>query len=261
MMTTRRKRRRVRGGREPDTAGDPAAAIHDLGPPAFSNLISDLIHDFRAPLGSIVGAASTLDDYAGDIDAATRSRLCASIINDAQRLDRLLTSLAAIAKAKSGALLGEERRVELNELLRGLAAKARERYGRPVRIAVQANDIFMTTDPAALHALVFAMLDLACEYASEDSGGAELVLSEDAGAAFVRLNVASAAREDHRPPLRRLLERDSAQPSPDSRATPDVVFLAAIREVIQILGGEFSVQYDDGSARLHQTVRLPIHTS
>lgn len=225
--------------------------------PDYARLVSDLVHDFRTPLGSIVGAASALDDYADGIDTATRSRLCAGIIDEARRLDHLLTSLAAIAKARTGTLIREEKRVELNELLRGLASKVRERHSRPVRISVQPQDIFLTGDPAVLQTLLFAMLDLAGLYAPGEDG-VELSLSGDGDAAAI-LQVTSGVSSERVARLSSLLDGQTCQEGEEeSRVPADTVFLAAIQEVVHILGGTLVIQHNDEMACLHQTVRLPI---
>lgn len=219
-------------------------------------MVSHLVHEFRTPLGSIVGAASTLDEYADDIDAATRSKLCAGIVAEAQQLDHLLTGLSVLAKARTGLLIDEESKVELNELLRGLSTKVRLRYGRPVTISVLPGDIILKADPAALQALVFTMLDLADIFAADD-GRLDLSLFDDGR--FAELALASGVRHDDAGLLSQLLDGLPTRGRADAHVAAHAVFLAAIQEVVHILGGEISLQHDSSAADLRQTVRLPKH--
>lgn len=220
---------------------------HDLTD--YARLVAGLVHDFRSPLGSIVGAASTLDEYADVIDSETRSRLCGGIIHGAQHLDHLLTGLATLAKARSSSL-GGERDVELNDLLHGMAAELRERHENPVKITLQSQDIIVSGNPDILRAMILAMSDLAGGFSPHD-GRTRFLLAKQDGEA--RLQMDSAVRDNSHTLLESALKSDG----PDGRVSANAVFVAAIREVVHILGGKVSLQHNQGGRDLRQTVSLP----
>lgn len=246
-----------RAGKNARPANPPAPPAPDGPAPDFAHLVSGLIHDLRAPLGTVVGAASTIEDYAGALDDRTRSRLCASIVGEAQRLDHLLTGLMTIARARAGTFCGEACRVELNELLHGLAAKLRERGGDRLRIAHTPQDVFMTADPAVIQTLFLAIPDLALEYAPEDSPIDASLSTADGNAVF---SVICEVRESDRPRLSRLLAEIAPETGPSTPSTTDAVFLAAVHEVVHILGGEFSGQFGSGHNRLRLSASLPVRS-
>jgi two-component system sensor histidine kinase KdpD len=67
-------------------------------------LLSSLSHDMRTPLASIQGAASTLLDGAGPPDAGTRFELASTILEESQRMNRLVGNLLEMIRVESGEL-------------------------------------------------------------------------------------------------------------------------------------------------------------
>ena len=89
------------------------------------DLAADISHEFKSPLTGIRGAAELLRDGAAD-DPATRARFLAMILDDAARLDRLVTRLLELSRAES-----DDSAVEPVDLA-ALAAAVAERHGARV---------------------------------------------------------------------------------------------------------------------------------
>jgi two-component system sensor histidine kinase ChvG len=83
-------------------------------------LAADLSHEFKNPLTGIRGAAELLRDGASD-DPADRDRFLAMILDDAARLDRLVSRLLELARVDDDR--GAELPVDLGALARALAAR------------------------------------------------------------------------------------------------------------------------------------------
>jgi len=90
-------------------------------------LAADLSHEFKTPLTAIRGAAELLRDGASD-EPADRDRFLAMILDDAARLDRLVSRLLELAR------VDDDRAVELPVDLVGLA---RACAARPWPVAVE----------------------------------------------------------------------------------------------------------------------------
>jgi two-component system, OmpR family, sensor histidine kinase ChvG len=90
-------------------------------------LAADLSHEFKTPLSGIRGAAELLRDGASD-DPDDRDRFLAMILDDAARLDRLVSRLLELARVE------DDRSAELPV---DLAALARGCAGRPWPVAVE----------------------------------------------------------------------------------------------------------------------------
>ena len=67
-----------------------------------SSLLSAVSHDLRTPLAVITGAATTLRDDAERLTPAARAELLSSIVDDAQRLERVLANLLQLTRVETG---------------------------------------------------------------------------------------------------------------------------------------------------------------
>jgi two-component system sensor histidine kinase KdpD len=67
-------------------------------------LLSSLSHDMRTPLAAIEGAATTLLQSGGPSDDATRRELAGTIVQESQRMSRLVANLLDMIRVESGAL-------------------------------------------------------------------------------------------------------------------------------------------------------------
>jgi two-component system sensor histidine kinase ChvG len=109
-------------------------------------LAADISHEFKSPLTSIRGAAELLRDGAAD-DPPARERFLGNIVEDTQRLDRLVTRLLELSRIEAEvapaeifdyeALVREvvERRREQAEISVGYHSKTTQMHGRRSHIA------------------------------------------------------------------------------------------------------------------------------
>ena len=67
-------------------------------------LLSGLSHDMRTPLAAIEGAATTLLQEAGPADPATRRELAGTIVQESQRMTRLVANLLDMIRVETGSL-------------------------------------------------------------------------------------------------------------------------------------------------------------
>ena len=67
-------------------------------------LLSSLSHDMRTPLASIQGAASTLLQDGAPPDEGTRCELASTILEESQRMSRLVANLLEMIRVESGDL-------------------------------------------------------------------------------------------------------------------------------------------------------------
>jgi two-component system sensor histidine kinase KdpD len=67
-----------------------------------SSLLSAVSHDLRTPLSVITGAATTLRDGEDRLSLSERRDLVATIVDDAQRLERVLANLLQLTRVETG---------------------------------------------------------------------------------------------------------------------------------------------------------------
>lgn len=219
----------------------------------YALLISKLLHELRTPLGSIVGGASVLDQYGGKLDKPGKSRICAGMMDQAHRLDSLFTALAGVARARTGTLVRQPQVFELNELLRGLWTTDHNSSGSPRDIHLLREEVFLETDPAVIRLLVSTMLGLAV-LSAPDPCNPSLFLVLEPETAVIKLHCGS--REDVAARLDTLIDSGHHLAPSQIEARSDAISLAAIREVVDSLGGKFDIQRNEAEGLLYQTVRL-----
>lgn len=100
-----------------------------------NTLLASISHDFRTPLASILGSATSLIDYADKLDANTRKELLGQIKSEAEGLDEMVRNLLAITRIDAGALEVRKDWVDLVELVERVVSAARRR-GAPQKISV-----------------------------------------------------------------------------------------------------------------------------
>jgi two-component system sensor histidine kinase KdpD len=82
-----------------------------------SAVLRSVSHDLRTPLATIKAVASDLRDGAVH-DEATRTELLDSVVDQTERLDRLVANLLNMSRIEAGALVAERQAVDVEELLR-----------------------------------------------------------------------------------------------------------------------------------------------
>jgi K+-sensing histidine kinase KdpD len=145
-----------------------------------STLLSSVSHDLRTPLAVITGMATSLRDDAAEPE---REQLD-TIVDEAQRLSRILTNLLAITKVESGA---EPRRewVPLDELVgSALSRFEAELTTRPLWLDV--TDGMAYVDPILTEQLLVNLLDNAIKHTPAGSA-LEIVARRDTNAAVIEI--------------------------------------------------------------------------
>ena len=100
-----------------------------------NTLLASISHDFRTPLSSILGAASSLIDYGSKLPLAAQKDLLGQIKTEAEGLDEMVRNLLAVTRIDAGALELHRDWVDLREIVDRVVSAARRR-GAAQSIAV-----------------------------------------------------------------------------------------------------------------------------
>ena len=82
-----------------------------------NTLLASVSHDFRTPLSSILGAATSLIDYGDKLDAERTKDLLGQIKTEAEGLDEMVRNLLAITRIDAGALELRRDWIDLREIV------------------------------------------------------------------------------------------------------------------------------------------------
>ncbi|MCC6887451.1 MAG: sensor histidine kinase KdpD [Hyphomicrobiales bacterium] len=100
-----------------------------------NTLLASVSHDFRTPLSSILGAATSLIDYGERIGPAARDDLLGQIKHEAEGLDEMVRNLLAIIRIDAGALELRKDWIDLREVVERVV-NAASRRGAPQQFEV-----------------------------------------------------------------------------------------------------------------------------
>jgi two-component system, OmpR family, sensor histidine kinase KdpD len=104
-----------------------------------SLLLSSISHDFRTPLASIIGAGSTLREKR-DLEERLRLELIDTVVDEAQRLHRLVENLLELTRLSSGTVRLNQDWVALDELIGAILHRYRDALGnRKVNVDMPAD--------------------------------------------------------------------------------------------------------------------------
>lgn len=95
-----------------------------------NTLLASISHDFRTPLASILGSATSVLDYGDKLDQAGRTDLLTQIKEEAWNLDQMVRNLLAITRIDAGGLELRWDWLDLREVVDRIANAARRRGAR-----------------------------------------------------------------------------------------------------------------------------------
>ncbi|MEI8001668.1 MAG: ATP-binding protein, partial [Actinomycetes bacterium] len=215
-------------------------------------LLRSVSHDLRTPLAAIRAVASDLRAEAG-YDAETRDDLLDLVLEEAERLDRIVGNLLSMSRIEAGALSPDTQAVALDELVTSCVRRL-DRIFREVRVEVTfPPDLPLAdADYSQLDQVTSNLLENAARYAPPKSvvriGGRPLPPDR------VQLTV-----EDEGPgipPHER--ERAFAAFARGPGSTGSGVGLAICRAIVEAHGGWIVIEDGrGGGARF--VVTLPVH--
>jgi len=124
-------------------------------------LLASISHDFRTPLASIVGAASTLLDHAAaTLDEQRRQALLHSLLSEAQRLHRLVGNLLDLTRLTSGPVQLKHEWVALDEVIGAVLNRLRDALeGREVEVDVPADLPLVRCDEVMIEQVLFNLVE------------------------------------------------------------------------------------------------------
>jgi two-component system sensor histidine kinase KdpD len=130
-----------------------------------SSLLSSVSHDLRTPLAVITGAASTLVDGAGSIDEATRLDLMKTILEESERLNRLIRNLLDMTRLDSGTVKVKKEWLPLEEVVGSALNRLDARLSqREVRVELPPDLPLIPFDAGLIEQALINLLENAAKY-------------------------------------------------------------------------------------------------
>ena len=131
-----------------------------------SALLTSISHDLKTPLAAVLGAAGTLRSLSDVLDQQAKADLVATIVDEAERLNRFIANLLDMTRLESGAVVPNAALHDLGEIVGSALERASKILVRH-RVEVDlAKDLPMVSiDPVLFEQVLFNLLDNAAKYA------------------------------------------------------------------------------------------------
>lgn len=135
-----------------------------------STLLSSVSHDLRTPLTGIVGAASTLVDGAERLTPEVRRELAQGIVEESNRLGRLVTNLLSATRLETGLVQPARTWFALEEVIGPVLARlATELERHPVHVELPPDLPLVHADPILVEQVFVNLLENAARYTPVDT--------------------------------------------------------------------------------------------
>ncbi len=132
-----------------------------------TSLLSSLSHDMRTPLGAITGAASSLleDPGKGTITEPAKRELLQSILDESNRMNRLIGNLLDMIRVESGALKVQKEWQPLEEPVGVALIRLQDRLrDHPVQVQLPADLPLVPMDGVLIEQVFVNLLENAVKY-------------------------------------------------------------------------------------------------
>ena len=128
-------------------------------------LLAAISHDYRTPLASIMGSASSLRDQAERMDLAQRKRLASRIVEEVEQLERLTSNTLQLARLDAPGVALRMDWESAEEIVGAALARARRRDSEhAVRARIEPGLPLLRCDALLLAQLLDNLVDNAIKY-------------------------------------------------------------------------------------------------
>jgi two-component system sensor histidine kinase KdpD len=219
-------------------------------------LLSSVSHDLRTPLVSIIGAATTLVEAGGSLDASGRKAMAETIRDEGERLNRYVQNLLDMTRLGYGGLKVARDPVDLREVVgRSLRRLERDLAGHRVIRDLPPGLPEVRGDAVLLEQVVANILDNAAKYAPP---GSEVRISAVEDGDRVVLSVADEGPGIPEADRARVFDMFYRVRAGDGQPGGTGLGLAIAKGIVEAHGGTIRVEAarpDGGGARI--VIALP----
>jgi two-component system, OmpR family, sensor histidine kinase KdpD len=130
-----------------------------------SALLTSISHDLKTPLAAVLGAAGTLRDLSSALSDGEKADLLATIVDEAERLNRFIANLLDMTKLESGAIVPNAAPHDIGEIVGSALRRASKILAHHhVELELAADLPMLDLDAVLFEQVLFNLLDNAAKY-------------------------------------------------------------------------------------------------
>jgi two-component system sensor histidine kinase KdpD len=138
-------------------------------------LFSAVTHDLRTPLASIMTSVTSLLDESATLDAGQERELLRTVLEETDRLNRLVGNILELARVRAGALVPAKESTAVDEVVESVLHRMQPRLtGVVVRTIMRPDAPEIPVDPVQLDQVVTNLLENATRFSPP---GGEITIS------------------------------------------------------------------------------------
>ena len=217
-------------------------------------LFSSVTHDLRTPLASIKASASGLLDPSVAYTPGQRDEVLRTIVEESDRLNRLVANLMDLARMRAGALDPAREPVWIGDLLNAVLARMRRRLeGFEVRVNVRPDVPPVSADPMQVDQVLTNLLENAARFSPSHG---EIAVTAARWQSMVQLRVADRGPGIPAEERERVFEEFYRRDAGAGRGGSGLG-LAIARAIVVAHGGRIWIEGTAGSGTV-VVVELPV---
>jgi two-component system sensor histidine kinase KdpD len=224
-----------------------------------SALLTSISHDLKTPLAAVLGAAGALRDLSRSLDENARADLLATIIDEAERLNRFIANLLDMTRLESGAVVPNAAPHDIGEIIGSALERARKILARHrVEVEIASGLPPVVVDPVLFEQALFNLLDNAGKYSPvQTTVRVQCWRDRDA----VHLQVLDEGEGVPADELDRIFDKFYRAQKGDKVRAGTGLGLAISRGFVEALGGTIAAANRTDRTGAVFTISLPVPTS
>lgn len=205
-----------------------------------SDLISELVHELRTPLGAILATTHLLQR---NIPEEKRVELIKTIQRETERLSTLTTEFLDISRLESGRIQFKREPFALPELLAECLEVVRHQaqargLGLELRLAPDVS--LVVTDRSKIKQVVLNLLTNAVKYNRDD--GRITLAAQTTPEGLFRVSVTDTGRGIPADAIKNLFQKFYRVPEAEGTASGTGLGLSLAQKIVELLGGEMGLE-------------------
>lgn len=209
-----------------------------------SDLISELVHELRTPLGAILATTHLLQR---NVSEEKRLELIKTIQRETERLSTMTTEFLDMSRLESGRIQFKREPFALPELLAESLEVVRHQaqargLGLELRLAPDVS--LVVTDRSKIKQVVLNLLTNAVKYNRDD--GRITLAAQTTPEGLYRISVTDTGRGVPADALKNLFQKFYRVPEAEGTVTGTGLGLSLAQKIVELLGGEMGVESTHG---------------
>ncbi|MDD5311522.1 MAG: sensor histidine kinase KdpD [Dehalococcoidia bacterium] len=217
-------------------------------------LLNSISHDLRTPLVSIIGVLSSLREESITLDNDAKNNLIQVALEEAERLNHLITNLLDVSRIEAGALKLSRQPADMQDIVGAALEQISSRYNtKKINVDMPDGLPLIPVDTSLIIQVLVNLLDNALKYSGADSI-VDIAALQTAGEVQVEISDRGTGIPEQ--DLQHVFDKFYRVQSPDN-VSGTGLGLSICRGIVEAHGGTISAENRPGGGTIIR-IKLPV---